>query len=400
MTNAKIVPVSTAPAQDAVKSIGERVLAALPGLLAISYELFLLMLFFFQLQGYYTCKEGVTCSRARVIAAGAFGMMVVVAPACICISPKGRNCMSDLVEKSNPCDGGCMSKFYNAVLLLLQTTFFTLFLVFACLPTESLASLVGIATEIRFRTDCTGGHLLDISENLTYSLESGWTTNAQRVLYNQAEPDQFRAQWEGGNAKVDIDSVDRKGPKKFEMNYESGQLTTVNLKFGKHTAKTKGTSFMVQLHYTARPYGERDESEYWWDVPNKVIGGKEVGQVSVTIQDCAAPVCSNNESWTITTGAAAKLEKGWQLKFQPPSALAIGSDSCPLAWTLGSRNIWWVMTAICLALAALVCVCLVYGGSGDAALPGLALICCLLVCAIVFFMFAMISDFWASDKAK
>lgn len=396
---AKVVPAASDPVGDAVTSIGERLLAALPFLLVISHELFLLILFFYQVQGYAICKEGVSCFRARVIAAGIFGMLVTVAPAILCILPGPRECLSTLFERSILCDeDGCMAKLYKLTLLILQVTFFVLFLVFAVLPIESSASLVGIATEIRFRTDCMGGHLLDVTENLTYSLESGWTTKAQRVLYNQAEPTQFRAQWVGGNAMVNVESVDRKEPKKFNMNYESGQLTTVNLNFGQHHAITNGTSFVVQLRYTARPYGDEDESERWWDVPNKVVGGDEVEQISVIIQGCGAANCSNHAGWAVTTGAAAKIDEGWQLKFSPPSSLAIGSDSCPLAWTLGSRNVWWVLTAVCFAIAAMICFCLAQGGSGDAAKPGLCLICFFLVSGMVFFMFAMMSDFWASDR--
>lgn len=394
--------------QDTLVDLVSLLLGLLPVLMLCMYEIFMLMLFLFQLQGYVTCKNGESCFRARVIAAGVAGMLFAVTPGFMLLKDIGKEFFSWLPFTT------------RVGLLFLHVAFATLFLVIICLPIESKASLVSIATELRFRDDCSNGKLLQVSEDLTYSLHSGFTTTAQRVLHNQAEPNHFTAEWVGpsstnewmGNHSVVVRKVKTNRPGKWMMDYESGQLTTVHLQFEKLVSKLDGASFTLRLHYTARPYGDEGEcldggavcAESttrstvfgWWEVP----GADEVPS-TVSVKGCTVnPGCSDR-AWELPLGPVPVKNRVWDLRFYAPTAVGIGSDSCPLAWSIGSRNIWWVLTGVCLFIASLICLCLVYSNSsGDKSiiLCALAIMGCCVLLAIVFFMFAMLSDFWASKR--
>jgi len=295
--------------------------------------------------------------------------------------------------------------------LCLHTLYAIAFLVLAALPFESQADLVSIATDLRLRGSCVGGSLLDVSEDLTYSLKSGFTTQVERQFQNHAEPANFKAEWVGSPVSVAIEEVVRKDPKKYAMDYESGQVTTVKLKFDAHYAKGNATSFTLRLRYVARLYGDTGECsdggaicpgfsgwntvKGWWEVPSS-----EDVHTSVALSGCyTSGNGSCHSNWEIGLGPAAKADNRWQVSFSAPTELGVGSDACPFAWELGSRNIWWVLTAVSLMLAASVCFCLMYGG-GDGAVPGLFCIGCLVLMAFIFFMFALMSDFFFKKGEK
>merc|ERR1712129_654992 len=136
----------------------------------------------------------------------------------------------------------------------------------------------------------------------------------------------------------------------------------------------------------------------WWKVPFS-----EEIQHSVNISGCSHTSpgpCSS--AWTLGLGPAEKSEETWKIKLRATSPLGVANESCPLAWELGSRNVWWILTAISLALA--VCLCWAVasaGGGGDKAMIPICMcigLCVLL--AVIFFMFALLSDFWYKDGAK
>lgn len=388
------------------KACIDRIIKLVPAFMVIGYELFLLMLLCFQMQSFYICKEGAVCSRVRVLGAGVAGLLFTLLPFVCIIRKKVRECYETIFDEDR-CGGTWISWFARGIVLVLHTGFFTTFIVFMCLPIESTALLKDVAAEIRFVGDCAGGKLLEVRENLTFSVDEGFTTTAQRKLRNQAEPDQISVQWIGGATNLAIESVDRKDPKKFSMDYETGHHTTVRIKFDRHSKPQNGSTFSLQLRYLARPYGDLGDCSDGGAVCSKDSGQVEVKgwwqlwqeddvSASVSLAGCTTANCAG---WQATGGPLSKKDDNYKLEFRAPSSLGIGTDSCPLAWSLGSRNLWWVLTAVCLAVAAFGCLVLVYGG-GDAAVPILACMACFLLLAIVFFVFALVSDFFASDDAK
>merc|ERR1719326_12271 len=101
------------------------------------------------------------------------------------ICNRGREILSNVGEIFEALVCCCTEKLRFVTFFMLLTGFFIGFLILMVLPIESEALLVRIDTEIWFRESCAGGKLLDVSENLTFSLESGFTTKVQRVLHNQ-----------------------------------------------------------------------------------------------------------------------------------------------------------------------------------------------------------------------
>lgn len=390
----------------------QNLVIAFRGLLLFGYEFFLIMLFFFQLQSYSICTDaGDSCSRLQIVGAGVVGVLFSVAPACAAFHSGLREGMIAFFEGFDDRCGTTCSRGCKISLAALHVIWLILFIVFAVLPFESAAELSQIATEIRIREGCEGGYLFEIRENLTYALESGFTTSVQRILQNQVEPANFESYSTTGSEVVSVEKVQRTDPKKYSLNYESGHLTKVYLKFDKHVARRSGKSFSVQLRYLARPYGDlgdcsdggavcpdtsnasKSKMKGWWsvhaedDIPNSVI-----------LKGCSSATC--NADWTVPVGTLSRSDEKWNLNLEGPVAIGMGTDACPLAWSVGSRNIWWVCTAVALAAAACMCAVLANGPSGDGVVPLLACVCFWLIVAFVFFMLATTSDFWASDGAR
>lgn len=376
-----------------------------PCTLMAGYELFLMMLFLFQLQSFLACKYDPNCSRVRVIGAGVLGALFSGFPYVALIS---RSCRDYFISGVEDALGSGGKMLFWGIGITLHSVWFIIFLVFAFIPHEATAELASVATELRFRTSCSEGKLLDVSENLTYTISSGFTTTVDRVLPNQPEPHDFIAQWVGGDVDVTVDAVKRKEPEKYSMDYETGHLTTVTLKFDAHNAQQNGSSFTVNLRYAARLYGVPGacgnggsvcySSSDISDVKGswEVLADKKISQ-SVIIKGCSGGTCDS--SWVVTPGAPPATDTGWKVEFSAPSSLRIGSMNCPLAWSVGSRTIWWIATGVCTFLAAMVCFATVYAG-GEAARFGIPIICCLLVLAFVFLVCALTSDFFRSEGTE
>merc|ERR1712048_191159 len=139
--------------------------------------------------------------------------------------------------------------------------------------------------------------------------------------------------------------------------------------FPAHRA-SNGTNFALRLSYTARLYGDTDDCctaspdghriQGWWEVPFD--------------EDVQSTV-------SVAGNLISKSDGIWKMTFHLNHTLmAVATDSCPLAWDLGGRNVWWISGACLLGAAGLGCFMLMYCSDGkDAAFLILA---CVAVCVL------------------
>jgi len=407
-----------APEDEQSSTLSEKIAFWLPGLVYSAFHFFLFMLFMFQLQALMNLKEGDVSQKKKVLGAGVSGILLIIIANSLYIC-NHFVCQTDFLKNFV-----CCARYYCGykaipVGLIVPVFFTAAFVVPMLLTGESKAILQSVHTELLIRPHCGDARLLEVKEVLRYELKTGHTSSATRVLANQMEPTNFIAEasseMTGNVTGLAIASVKREDPKKIAMNYESGHKTTIKMSFDMQVSSSRAGPriFEVRLLYHARLHGNTNlncaetgavcpAKDYpgWIDVRGRWIIAKTEGtSVSIGIKpgagNCTTTsglLCNATDGWRIAVGEQVS-DAEWGITMRVPQSFHVGSRHCPFAWQLEARNKWWIVGACCLAFST--CCCCTLGAKPErgVAVAIFAAAACAFIIALLFFTFAMLTDF-------
>lgn len=368
----------------------------------LMYEFWLVTCFLYQYRAMLFYKNGQEDWFAWVIISGLLGMFAAIAPMVFCVCEGFGQKIVRIWSDWMP----CWSPLYSSIItFVIHFGLFIGFIVVMAMMGPSSAELARVDTRLHFEPSCLSSRLVLVEEMLSFDLPDGHASLAERALPNQVEPeilgiDHFN------NVSGIWWEVKRRDPQMWELDYETGQLTTLKFQFDR-----RFHAFQLRLRYRARLHGSGATCEDggavcsagtpgwsrvsgWWDanVPGDVV------QKSLEVAGCAdANACGGPQgNWTFSAERDGAESARWRVMLQVPQSLAVGGTNCPLAWEIEARNAFWIVGAVLLA-GAVGCCCLgmqgASGGDGTVLLVVAAVSGCLALTACIFFGVAM---FWDS----
>lgn len=278
------------------------------------------------------------------------------------------------------------------------------------------AKLIQIDTGIVVRSSCPDSRLLHVTEILTYELEEGFVDKVIRTLDNMIEPANFTARGPADVGHVHV-VPERFESSKTDIHYSGGQVTRLYIRFHDSlVSEGEGAlRFVVTLSYNARLRGNGDSECGSLDEHGgsegitaalgvcPVEGGnrKVEGMWSVPVcrVDAALPDVSVPSEWalvSVTPGVADEKHQQFVITVLAPADLQIGTETCPMAWELAPRNVFWYIGSLFLSAALISCLATIFVANDREGLPvaamSMGLGACLLLTAGVFFAIGSVEE--------
>lgn len=328
----------------------------LPFLTFLVFEMCLLMLTLYTCKCYLAVSEGDSSFKPYCIAAATCGILLSTLPFAAWCLP---SLSSIWFEWALCCSDMDLRRHFSLVITAcVHMAFGIAMFVLVMLVFTTATELQDIQTVIRLRPDCSDGRLLEVQELLTYKMKGGSTTKASRSLMNQVEPTMIRALAVGnaaGPSNVRIAKTTRQVPGKTAFNYESGQVTDVDIQFDSF-ANPGNSSLQLWLVYHARLHGTpgcNDGGSVCSDSPGftRVAGqwlvDRDDSPGGLQLGTCGSNAAEKGEC-ALVSGTLSGFEASiahvegvtWNVNLRLPESLKVGSEVCPLAWKVPDRNVF------------------------------------------------------------
>lgn len=374
----------------------------------LMYEFLLLTTLLYQLRAYYMFLDGEDDMRGPLFFAALVGIALVGLPIAM-MQLSTEDGIRRIWFDWAPCFHGAPNKTYlnGLVTGLLCAGFFYAIVCHLVVFTDVEAGLTRVDQVLRVEPTCRDRHLLLVEELISFDVQQGFATHAKRSLPDQIEPKILGFDNVHNVPGLRLAEQKRQTKHAWDLDYESGQLTILKFAFDIHRK-----AFQVRLRYLARLRGSSEPCQKggavcnltdgratvkgWWDVAveEHVVSSLKIG-------DCATSgACRDAEGeWSFTATPLKSSRTQYDVEMEVPRSLGVGTEACPLAWELATRNVFWVAGSGLLVGAMAICVCglSVPGGDKGPILIGAAGAGVLVVLAVLCFGLALTWDTFTTE---